>query len=78
LLLLYEHALDRKIEDMKFSAIMHGADPKEMEADSPKASKGDMLFGDPKDYKNMSEQDRKDLSDKMKKKFMGWAGAKNG
>jgi len=70
--------MDRRIRDMKFSAILHGADPKELEnkTDSPKVVKDNLLFGDPVDYKNMSEEERKDLSDKMRKKFMSWAGAK--
>jgi hypothetical protein len=68
--------MDQKIEEMKFSAVMHGADPKEMKMDSSKSSGDNTLFRDPKDYEGMSDQEKKDLSDKMKKKFMGWAGAK--
>ena len=78
---LYEHAVDRKIRDMKFSAILHGADPKDLEGKelSPSVAQENLLFGDPKDYEKMSEEDKKDLSDKMKKKFMSWAGVrKNG
>lgn len=74
--MLYEHAMDQKIEEMKFSAVMHGADPKEMDMDSSTSSKDTSLFRDPKDYEGMSEEEKKEISDKMRKKFMHWAGAK--
>jgi hypothetical protein len=63
---------------MKFSALLHGADPKDLEGKelSPEVARENLLFGDPADYAKMSDEDRKDLSDKMKKKFMTWAGAK--
>lgn len=56
-------------------AILHGADPKgfdEMEQTSEKRTKS-LLFGDPADYVQMGEEERKELSDKMKKRFMLWA-----
>jgi len=81
-LILYEHAVDRKIRDMKFSAILHGADPKDLEdKELPSAStkEDSLVFGNPEDYKRMSKEEQKALSDKMKKKFMSWAGVrKNG
>ena len=63
---------------MKFSAILHGADPKELEDKKmPNVkNKTDLLFGDPEDYKHMDEQTKKNLSDKMKNRFMSWAKAK--
>lgn len=60
---------------MQFSAILHGADPKEFEEKEEQVSKG-FLFGDPKDYEKMDEKTKKELTDKMKNKFMRWA--KNG
>ena len=78
MLVLHEHAMDRKIRDMKFSAVLHGADPKELEDKKypEKTSKNNLVFGDPADYKNMKEEDKKELSDKMKKKFFSWAKVK--
>jgi hypothetical protein len=73
--------VERKIRDMKFSAILHGADPKELDQKEypgrdPEGYKSNLLFGDPADYANMSEQERKALSDKMMTKFTKWAGVK--
>lgn len=78
MLILHEHAVERKIRDMKYSAILHGADPKELEGKEYTATKAkdNLLFGDPADYEKMNEEDRKALSDKMTRKFSSWAGAK--
>jgi hypothetical protein len=77
-MLLHEHAIEQKIQEMKFSAILHGADPKELEDKkmSDVRKKNDLLFGDPKDYESMDEKTKKELSDKMKAKFMKWAKVK--
>lgn len=76
-MVLFEHAIERKNRDMKFLAIMHGADPKELEKqDDPKIRKDNLLFGDPAEYENMTEEERKELSDKMRKKFFTWAKVK--
>ena len=66
--------MNDKLEDMKFDAILHGADPKEFK--EGKKSSGDMLFKDPAEYDNMTEKERKELSDKMKSQLMRWSGAK--
>lgn len=78
MMVLHEHAMDRKIRDMKFSAAIHGVDPKELEGKeiSQKTMKDNLLFGDPEEYKKMGEQERKDLSEKMMKKFTKWAKVK--
>ncbi|MFA5394419.1 MAG: hypothetical protein WC346_00185 [Methanogenium sp.] len=77
-MILYEHAVDRKNRELKYLAIMHGADPKEFEKeDNPKVRKDNLLFGDPAEYEKMSEEEKKELSDKMKKKFFTWAKVKN-
>lgn len=70
--------MDRKIRDMKFSAILHGADPKSLEdKEYPDIkTKDNLLFGDPAEYEKMNEEDKKELTRKMKKKFFAFAGVK--
>lgn len=70
--------MDRKIRDMKFSAVLHGADPKDLEGKEmpSKARKDNLLFGDPEEYKNMGEEERNELSAKMMNKFSKWAKVK--
>jgi len=60
---------------MKFSAILHGADPKDLEDKDYEIveRKENLLFGDPAEYEKMSEEDRKELSDKMMTKFKKWS-----
>jgi len=72
---LYEYATKDKIKDMKFSAILHGADPKDLEDKEYESvdRKSNLLFGDPAEYANMSEEEKKELSDKMMKKFEKWS-----
>lgn len=72
---MFEHATVRKIRDMKFSAILHGADPKDLEDKDYETieRKENLLFGDPAEYEKMSEEDRKELSDKMMTKFKKWS-----
>jgi len=76
MLILYEHAVDRKIRDMKFSAVLHGADPKDLEDKQySSATKTDnLLFGDPAEYAKMSKEDKEALTKKMTNKFTKWAG----
>ena len=77
-MVLHEHAVDRKIRDMKFSAVLHGADPKDMEDKqySSTTKSDNLLFGDPAEYAKMDEEEKKVLSEKMKKKFFAWSGVK--
>ena len=60
-MLLYEHAMEEKIREMKFSAILHGADPKDLEDKkiTDVKRKENLIFGDPKDYDQMDEKARK-------------------
>ena len=65
---------------MKFSAVLHGADPKDIEdaeMPSPKTVKDNLLFGDPADYANMPEEEKNELSEKMRAKFYKFAGVKD-
>lgn len=80
MVILYEHAVDRKIRDMKFSAVLHGADPKDMEDKqySTTTKSDNLLFGDPAEYAKMSKEDKEELTKKMKGKFTKWAGVRNG
>lgn len=60
---------------MKFSAILHGADPKDLEDKDFESvnHKKDLLFGDPSEYENMSDEEKKEISDKMMAKFTKWS-----
>ena len=59
---------------MKFTAVLHGADPKELEKKGEvEDRKNNLLFGDPEEYKNWSEEDKNKISEKMKSKFTKWA-----
>jgi hypothetical protein len=80
MLMLHEHAVDRKIRDMKFSAVLHGADPKELDGKEKEfetaKNKNNLLFGDPAEYEKMDEEEKKKLSERMRKKFFAFAGVK--
>lgn len=75
LLTLYEHAQKREIERYKFQAMMHGAEPKDDPPPMISSEKKDspFMFGDPDDYKNMSPEGQKDLTDKMLSAHKLWA-----
>lgn len=73
-MVLYEHAIERKIQEAKFNALLHGADPKELDKKEEFLErKENLLFGDPEEYKNMSDEERKKLTNKMRSKFIKWA-----
>jgi hypothetical protein len=78
MMVLHEHAVDRKIRDMKFSAILHGANPKDLEDKeyTNTETKNNLLFGDPAEYEKMDEEEKKRLTKRMKKKFFAFAGVK--
>ena len=64
---------------MKFNAVLHGADPKDLEDKDYEVidRKENLLFGDPAEYAKYSDEEKKEISDKMMAKFSKWAGAKN-
>jgi len=70
--------MDRKIRDMKFSAVLHGADPASLEDKEElfKTTNDNLVFGDPADYEKLDEEEKKKLTDKMRKKFFQFAGVK--
>lgn len=73
-MILYEHAMERKVQDLKFNAILHGADPKELEEKGESIErKNNLMFGDPEEYKDWSEEDRNKATEKMLGKFGKWA-----
>jgi hypothetical protein len=76
LMLLFEHAAERKVRDLKFNAVLHGADPKDLEDKDYEVieRKENLLFGDPAEYAQMSEEEREQLTEKMEGKFKKWAG----
>jgi hypothetical protein len=73
-MILYEHYMERKLQDLKFNAILHGADPKELgDKVESEDRKENLMFGDPKEYEKWSPEERKKISDKMLNKFTKWA-----
>jgi hypothetical protein len=61
---------------MKFSAILHGANPKDLEDKEYTSAEDNLLFGDPAEYEKMDEEEKKRLTKKMKRKFFAFAGVK--
>jgi hypothetical protein len=69
-MVLYEDSIDRKNQDMKFLAILNGADPKELGGkESGKSTESGLLFGDPAEYEKMTKEKREELTKKMMAKF---------
>lgn len=68
----YQH-LKTKAEDFEFMAICHGAKPSKKtvqnNAPSEPIDSGNLLFGDPEDYKKLPEEEREANSKEMKNKF---------
>lgn len=63
---------------MKFSAVLHGADPASMEdkEEAFKTTNDNLMFGDPAEYEKLDEEEKKRLSDKMRNKFYQFAGVR--
>lgn len=61
---------------MKYNAVLHGADPKDLEDKEFEVvdRKEKLLFGDPAEYANLSEEERNRLTEQMESKFTKWAG----
>jgi hypothetical protein len=76
---LYESAQDREYADFKIMAAMHGAkiedNPKPKSLKEAVRSNDDsaMLFRDPKEYEQLSDEERAVLTLKMKTHWEGWA-----
>jgi hypothetical protein len=76
---LYEYKLKEDEEHLRFQAAIHGAKLKE--AGQSFAPSGDNLkrpvpmFGDPKDYESLSQEEREEMTEKMMGKHKMWAGS---
>jgi hypothetical protein len=73
---LYEHKLKEDEEHLRFQAAIHGAKLKETGRPTTKNNLGKAvpMFGDPKDYESLSQEEREEMTDKMMGKHKIWAG----
>lgn len=69
---LYKHAMGRKNDEYRFYALLHGADLDTTQQQQP-ANQSLPIFGDPESYKNMSKEERDNLTNKMMGQHKGWA-----
>lgn len=70
---LLEYSSKRKNQEIKFLALLHGADPKDLDLEDSSISNENLIFRDPADYEKMTEEERTELSNRMMAKFSGWA-----
>lgn len=82
---LYKHAMERKSNEYRFYALLHGADldkssstSKQSDNSTPSqpqqpANQSLPIFGDPESYKHMSKEERDELTNKMMSQHQGWA-----
>lgn len=78
---LYENLTKREIERREFEAMLHGAEIKKDSSSIPEKSerkekKNLFMFGDPEEYKKMSDKERKELTMKMMGVHKSWASSK--
>ncbi len=57
---------------MKFEASMHGIDIDKAEKEAHDVAAQPMLFGDPKDYEKLSEEEREERTKEMMMYHKGW------
>jgi len=62
---LFEHSHERKEEEIKFLAAIHGVKVKE------RAKESAFMFRDPKEYEHLTMKERKELTEKMKNAHRG-------
>lgn len=67
MLVLFEDYQERQMQERRFQAAIHGINlDKEMKKQKNKEKEdGSFMFGSPEDYKKMSEEKRKELTEKM-------------
>jgi len=73
---LYEYKLKEDEDSLRFQAAIHGAKLKESGRPSSKDNLGRPvpMFGDPKDYESVSQEEREEMTQKMLGKHKVWAG----
>lgn len=85
MLYLYGHVQRKKIDEWKILASMHGItikdEPKDSKDDmfdfgsNAPGPKNDMLFGDPADYENMTDDEKEALTQRMMSNHKQFAGS---
>ena len=66
--------MDQLTDEVKSQAMLHGAKFEDVE-DSKDISKGNpMIFKHPDAYKDLPEQEKKDLTNRMMNFHKGWSG----
>lgn len=67
MLILFEDYQDRQMQERRFQAGIHGINlDKEMKKiDKKKKEESTFMFGDPKEYEKMSEEERKKKTEEM-------------
>lgn len=80
---LYELGTQRKINEFKFQAMIHGIDLSKHSKNNPPPKQKDkeviqspFMFGNPEDYSHMSKEEKEELTQKMLNHHMQWAGGK--
>lgn len=85
---LYVCAMRRKNDEYRFYALLHGHDLDKDKNNKSKTSSQRRqqqqskqslpIFGDPEEYKNMSKEERDNLTQKMMKQHQTWAKSSTG
>ena len=70
------HCLILVLAVLRFQAAIHGAEMKETGQSSTKDNlkKAVPMFGDPKEYESLSQEEREEMTKKMMGKHKVWAG----
>lgn len=73
---LYAMGSQRRVDEFKLNARMHGAtfDDDDTPSQTPAAAEAKIpLFGDPDAYEGVSESERNEMTQKMLQKHKSWA-----
>lgn len=73
---LYEYYLKEEEASIRFQAAIHGTKLKETKQPSAEGNleKSVPMFGDPKDFDSLSQEEREEMTEKMMGKHKVWAG----
>lgn len=68
----------QKVKHREFllTAQMHGLKIKDVDLDNNNESENVPLFGDPEEYKNLSDEEKENMTAKMMSKHKSWSGEK--